>query len=173
MATDPDVALLVEMEAAQAAPEPGPRVNTVVDTGVKDDPEVRLTSVTSAGYVTIYHTKTLEPSQVNRNMLVLKLRERLPDGSRAWTTRCPGEPRRGSIKCLLHPDDDNRGRYDEIGFGVCHKANIMTAYQLRQHMAHRHPREWTTIEDERRERERNEDREFQRSVIKMAGKAAK
>ncbi|MDO8704765.1 MAG: hypothetical protein Q7J84_07450, partial [Sulfuricaulis sp.] len=97
------------------------------------------------------------------------------DGSRVFTTRVPRdakgkliEPKRGAVKCLLHADGPNRAEYDALGFAVCGKPNLTSPFQLRRHMQVRHKVEWSTIEEERQRKEKEEERAFQRSIVKMA-----
>jgi hypothetical protein len=126
----------------------------------------------SAGYVYIYDTRTGECSVTNRNMLPAQLEKRRADGSLVFTTKKPAvAPKRGTIKCMLHPDNPNRAHYDALGLPTCRKSNLTSLHQLKQHMRHRHPVEWATIEDERKEAEKAKEREFQRSLLgKVVGK---
>mgnify|MGYP001562721305 CR=1 FL=1 len=134
-------------------------------------PQMKVDSVVSAGYVTIYDAKTGESSKANRNMLTSLLKETREDGSRVFTTRRPKiSPFRGQFKCHLHSDDPNRPHYDAMGFAVCRKANLTSPFQVMQHMQHRHKTEWATIQSEKAEQQRQEDREFQRTVLEMASK---
>jgi len=120
----------------------------------------------NAGYVWIWDTRTYERVAVLSYMLPTKLRFRREDGSFRWTTNDPGKkPKRGSIKCLLHKDSPDREHFDGLGFRACPKTNITNPYQLKQHMVKKHPQEWAAIEEERKERERQEDRELQRLIL--------
>jgi hypothetical protein len=160
-------AVIQEMIAqAQAAAEPGDRPGTVVEKG--DAPMV-VRSVDSAGYVNLWDTRTGEHSLTNANMLPTQLKKKRPDGSRVFTTVNPGiTPPRGTIKCLLHPEGENRAHYDSLGFGVCRKSNLVSLFQLEQHMKHKHKQEYATIEKERADQQRAEDREFQRNLMQAA-----
>jgi hypothetical protein len=160
-------AVIQEMIAqAQAAAEPGDRPGTVVEKG--DTPSV-IRSIDSAGYCDIWDTRTGEKSKTNYNMLPTQLKKRREDGSRVFTTIDPGiTPHRGTVKCLLHPDGENRKHYDELGFTVCRKSNLVSLFQLEQHMKHKHKQEYATIEKERADQQRAEDREFQRSIMQAA-----
>lgn len=122
--------------------------------------------ISSAGYVYVWETDTHEKVPILYYMLAQKLRQRRPDGSFRFTTVDPGEnPRRGKIKCLLHPEGADREHYDELGFRTCPKANITNNYQLQQHMVKRHPQEWAAIKAERDEAQREEDRQLQRLLL--------
>ena len=137
--------------------------------------------ISSAGYVWVWDSRTYEKIPVLYYMLPSKLRQRRPDGSFRFTTTDPGKlPARGTIKCMLHPDGENRKHYDELGFRVCLKGNITNQYQLKQHMIKKHPQEWAAIEAERTDKEKKEDRELQRLLLtnqverqKGAGKTEK
>jgi len=131
-----------------------------------------LNKITDAGRVWIWDTRTYEKAPCLGYMLPAKLRLRRDDGSFRWTTNDPGKkPARGSIKCLLHKDSPDRKRFDELGFRTCPKDNVTNPYQLKQHMMKKHPQEWAAIEEERKERERQEDRELQRLIL--SGQAEK
>jgi hypothetical protein len=142
--------------------------------------EAQTAKVESAGYVKIYDTNTGEMSLCNRNMLVHHLKKRRPDNSIVFTTIKPKfAPKRGKLKCLLHPDSPNRAHYDEMGLAVCRKSNITSPYQVIRHMQKRHKVEYGTIKEEearlekQREREeRQEDRKLQAELLKTATKTA-
>ena len=122
--------------------------------------------ITEAGRVWIWDTRTYQRAPCLGYMLTTKLRFKREDGSFRWTTRDPGKlPMRGSVRCLLHPDSENREHFNELGFRVCKKDNVTNPYQLKQHMIKKHPQEWAAIEEEKRERERQEDRELQKLLL--------
>ena len=151
---------------AKKAPEPG-TLDTVIHRGDADQPApMTLAQLSSAGWVYIYENTDGQRSTANRNMLSQLLKVKNRDGTPRFTTRKPDyEPKRGTLKCLLHREDPNREHYAEIGFVTCPKSNITSPYQVTQHMRKRHPVEWATIEKERTDRERKEDREFQRNLM--------
>lgn len=158
------------------APEPGDFMqDRVIHKGDEEAPApVLASSVTSAGYVLVYDTLTREASSVNRDLLPLHLRKLHPDGTRAFTLAPPSTPpARGTLKCLLHQDGPSRKEYDRIGFKVCPKQNLMTEFDVEGHMKARHKKEWATIEAARVRREREEDRAYQRQMMKALGATAK
>ncbi len=123
--------------------------------------------ISSAGYVYIFNTQTGDRVPVLYYMLPSRLRRRRPDGSFIFTTNDPKiEPLKGLLKCYLHEDSPSRAEYTVLGFRTCRKSNITNEYQRRQHMKLKHKAEWATIEDSRKERERQEDRELQQLFIK-------
>ena len=126
-----------------------------------------------AGYKNVWDTRTYKWAPVLQYMLTQKLRERRPDGSYIWTANNPHKPPVGGhLKCLLHEDSPNRKEYDKMGFRVCKKNNIPNDHEVKQHMLKKHPREWDTIEDKRKEMERQEDRAVQRALFEaVSGKA--
>ena len=122
--------------------------------------------ISSAGYVWVWDSRTYEKIPVLYYMLPSKLRLRRPDGSFRFTTVDPGKlPARGSIKCMLHPEAENREHYNELGFRVCLKSNITNDYQLQQHMIKKHPQEWAAIKAEKEAKEKAEDRALQRLLL--------
>jgi len=154
---------------AEEAEEPGAVAKEkVISKGDDEDAPVPmiLSTLESAGYAIIYETKTGQSSIANKNMLASLLKVKNEDGTRRFTTRKPlKEPKRGTYKCFLHHDNPNRKHYDELGLPTCPKSNIINLYQVEQHMKKRHPASWEAIERERKEEERREERDFQRSLI--------
>lgn len=160
-------ALIQEMlRSAEKAEEPGDP-NKVVHKGdeVQPAPMVRV-DLKSAGYSYIYDTLTHERSVTNNNMLPMQLKKKRPDGSLVFTTIKPAElPKRGTLKCMLHPTDPNRTRYDVLGLPVCLKANLSSPFQVKRHMQKRHKMEWESLESERLEAEKERSIRLQESLI--------
>jgi hypothetical protein len=140
------------------------------------DIEGQVAEVKSAGYVKMYDTRTGELSLCNRNVLRHHLEKKRPDGSLVFTTVKPKfAPKRGTLKCMLHPDSPDREIYDRMGLPVCMKSNLTSPYQVIRHMQKRHKVEYATIKEEEarieRERvraERKQDREIQEAILKAA-----
>ena len=149
-------------------------VGTVVHKGDGETPPMIVSSITGGGKVKVYDTLTGEMSWVLYNpdtggMLKQILRRRRPDGTYVFTTKKPAfEPARGILKCFLHPDNPERKRYDLIGLPVCRKSNLTAPYMVEKHMKNRHPTAWAIIEKEKLDKEKAEDREFQRGIINLA-----
>jgi hypothetical protein len=166
--------IIDEMVAkAEVAPEPGAvKVAQVLEDGKKGDPPAIVKSVDSAGHVYIYDTRTGERSVTNRNMLPTQLKKTREDGSRVFTTQNPGiTPKRGTTKCLLHPDNELRFHFDELGLPTCKKSNIKNAHELEGHMKNKHKREYETIKAERLELEKQEDRNSMKKFMnQLTGK---
>jgi len=160
--------LIEEMlKDAEGIAEPG-TMGKVIHRGNDEVPAPMTAKVESAGYVYIYDTVTHERSVCNRNMLPGALKKKRPDGSLVYTTARPIEqPRRGALKCLLHPDDPNREHYNDLGLATCMKSNLTSPFQVKRHMQKRHPMEFATIEEERIAKEKADDRAFQQAM--MAG----
>jgi hypothetical protein len=147
---------------SEKAPEPG-------TWGEKIDGEefpMTATELKSAGYVYIYDTKTGERSLCNNNMLAQHLRKKRTDGSYVFTTQKPRvTPQRGTLKCMLHPDDPNRTHYDDLGLPTCRKSNLTSPFQVTRHMQKRHKMEWASIEKERQDAEKQEERAFREYLM--------
>ena len=151
---------------------------TEIPSSLRDEPVIHrgdetleapmtVKEISSAGYVWIWDSRTFEKAPCLYYMLPYKLRQRRPDGSFIFRTTDPGElPKRGEIKCMLHPDAENRKHYALLGFRTCPKDNITNPYQLTQHMKKKHPQEWAAIEKERLDAEKQEDRELTRMLLK-------
>ena len=123
--------------------------------------------ISSAGYVYVWDSRTFERIPILYYMLAKKMRLRRKDGSFRFTTVDPKQlPVSGKIKCMLHIDGENREHYDALGFRTCPKENITNPYQLKQHMLKKHKQEWAAIEEERKEKERQEDRALNKLLLK-------
>ena len=146
------------------------KIERVIDKGKDGErPPMVITHFSDAGTSLVWDTVTHEQSKVNNNMLRSILKRTRPDGSRVFTTIRPKElPKRGIIKCLLHPDNPNRQHYNEIGLPVCMKSNITSPYELKRHMQRRHKTAWEALEEERIQKERDEDRALQRALIEAS-----
>jgi hypothetical protein len=168
---DGEMKLLEQMGHAEAAPEPGTlTANSVVHHGDGELPaSMTMARLESAGYVYIYDTRTGERSLTNRNMLPMQLKKLRPDGAPFFSVKNPGiTPKRGTFKCLLHTEHADRPRYDAMGLPTCRKADIPSPYDVQRHMEHRHRVEWGAIEKDRKDREREEERAFQRGLLTAA-----
>ena len=159
------------IEEAESAPEPGSfdRRQVLHSSSDAFPMEVQVASLESAGYVYVYDTENGDKSVINRNMLETQLSKLRPDGTRFFTTVKPAfEPKRGTLKCLLHPDDPDRGLYDSWGFPTCAKSNLISEFQVNRHVQIRHRMEWQTIYEERERQEKEEERNFQRQLLGLA-----
>ena len=141
--------------------------NPVIHRGDSDVPAPMVVNkITNAGYVFVWDSRTYRKAPVLYYMLPQVLRQRREDGSYRWTITDPGkEPKHGTFKCLLHRDEPNRKHYDELGFRTCKKENITNPHQVTLHMKSKHKAEWAGIEEERKERERQEDRKLQQMMV--------
>tara|TARA_R100000808_G_scaffold11517_1_gene29498 strand:+ start:2863 stop:3549 length:687 start_codon:yes stop_codon:yes gene_type:complete len=170
MTTDDRMAVEL-IEEAEPAPEPGNFNRRQVIHSPSDafPLDMQIASLESAGYVYVYDTLNGERSVVNRNMLESQLQKLREDGTRYFTTVKPDvEPMRGTLKCLLHPDDPERGQYDIWGFPTCNKSNLVSEFQVNRHVQIRHRMEWQTIYEERERKEKEEERDFQRQLLGLA-----
>lgn len=173
---DGDVRLVEQMGLAEAAPEPGVlKPNSVVHRGDEELPApMAMARLESAGYVYIYDTRTGERSLTNRNMLPMQLKKSRPDGAPLFTAKNPGiSPKRGKFRCLLHAEHADRPHYDAMGLPTCRKAGILSPYEVQRHMEHRHRVEWGAIEKDRNDREKEEERAFQRGLLAVTAEKAK
>ncbi len=164
--------LIEEMiKDAEVAAEPGELAKKqVLHKGDDEVPSPMVTAeLKSAGYVYIYDTRTGDRSKCNRNMLMQHLKKTRGDGSIVFTTKNPGiAVKRGTLKCLLHAGDPNRQHYDVLGLPVCPKDNLNSRFQVIRHMQKRHKLEWQTIEQERKDAERQEETAFRRQLMGKA-----
>ena len=139
----------------------------VIEKDKELDVGMTTTQLKSAGYVYIYDTLTRERSLCNRNMLTHALQKKRPDGSIVFTTVKPQAlPRRGILKCMLHPDE-RKEMYDVWGLATCPKSNITSPYQVERHMKKRHKDEWEAIQREEARVEKEKERELRESLINI------
>ena len=167
---------------AEKADEPGDSIKEKVikDSELPAGVGMKITFMESAGWVTVYHRETGDPSIVNRNMLRMQLRKKLDNGNLAFSLVPPKDkdgniirPQRGTFKCYLHPDRPEREYFDTIGFPICRKSNITNQHNLNSHMAHRHQAEWGVMKEEKERKEKDEDRSYQRALMeKLANTVA-
>ena len=156
-----------QMRDAEVVGESQVIVETDKELGVEMSP----TQLKSAGYVYIYDTVTHERSLCNRNVLLHNLQKKRPDGSIVFTTVKPKVgPKRGHLKCMLHPDEPNRYHYDDLGLAVCRKENLTSPYQVKRHMTKRHKDEYAAIKEEEERAEKEKERKLRESLIKLANK---
>ncbi|MBU0906647.1 MAG: hypothetical protein KKE05_00655, partial [Nanoarchaeota archaeon] len=143
----------------------------VIHRGDGDVPApMTVKEISSAGYVQVWDSRTGREAPVLYYMLPTKLRERRQDGSFIWTTNDPKvRPPRGQHRCFLHKDGPNRKLYDSMGLRTCKKDNIINAFEAKQHMLKKHPKEWAAIEEIRKDKEREEDRGLQRAILSKMG----
>ena len=151
------------------APQDSITVKDIIHHGDDKFPvDVVVSTMENAGLTFIYNAKTGDRSISPRNPEILRevLSRTNEDGERIFTLRDPGISQyRGTIKCLLHSENENRKHYDEVGLPTCRKENIPSQYQLELHMRSRHPTAWQTIERERLAAEATNLRDFQRKLM--------
>ena len=160
---------------ATAAAEPGALLeNPVLNEGTRAAPlPTVVTELKSAGYMYIWDTESGERSLTNKNMLPTQLKKLRPNGKRYFTTIDPGiRIKRGTHRCMLHPENANREHYDNLGFALCFKSNLANPYQVRRHMQKRHKDEYTAIQEEIADARREEDRDAQKLMMQTIAKVA-
>ena len=170
--------VIEEMQHTEAAPEPGvDNLKSAVNESGKDIPaefdgKPKIKWLSSAGYVYVWDNRTGERSTINRNMLETQLKKRRPDGSRVFTTIDPKIPvKSGNVKCLLHPGNPDRKKYEHLLYNTCRKENLRNDYQALRHLQKRHPDEYKAIQEEDRRLEKEEEREFRKALVGQAKKA--
>ncbi len=173
-------ALIQEMlRDSQKAEPPGEMVkNPIIHRGDASQPApMTVKEMSDAGWVWLWNTETLDRVAVLYYRVPQLLRQRRPDGSFRWTTNeLKDKPYRGSIKCMLHPDNPDRQHYNEMGLPVCKKENITSPHQLVMHMAKKHKMEYAAIKKEIEDTEKEEERQLRLALLKeqrMARKAHK
>ena len=143
------------------------QVQEALSDNIPNEAEIgRVRVISSAEKVQVWDSRTGQTGMVLEYMLRDKLKATRPDGSRIWTTKDPQIlSQRGSVKCLLHKDGEDRDHYTFLGLRVCTKDNIKNFHERTMHMRRKHPKEWDSIQEEKHERERLEDRALQRAIL--------
>ena len=123
--------------------------------------------------VTIYKTDTGEPRPVPYWTLEGKnsiLHNRLDDGTRAFSVTPVGNWKEGDVPCMLAKSHPRREEFREIGLRSfdCVAEHLASIYDQRQHMMHRHGREWETIQAHEDRVRDDENREFMRIQARAA-----
>ncbi len=124
------------------------------------------------GRIYIYNKYTGERVPCNVNMLPSKLKNRVNDnadpnyGKLLWTVVDPGfRPKQGTYKCWLHKDGAWRELADGWNRPYCKKANIISEFDVIQHVKNTHKRDYLAIDEHRKEGERQEDRKVQQQML--------
>ena len=155
-----DLALLQTLPsvlASDPAPEPGDKI---IERG--EVPMIR-TRTTSAGYINLRRNSDGKLVPINRNQLVDRLRQKLPNGEPAWLP--PNAPWNGRVRtpkllCPLNANHPDRPRMDALNLEVCEKrGRIMTPAGVRRHLTRKHKEAWEAIqvdEENRKEASRHE-----------------
>jgi len=131
--------------------------------------EGQLGLSSTANELTLWNRETGEPSQVLSDQLRLRLRQRFPaghplQGERVYTHEKMEPLRRGHELCLLHKDHPQRAEMDEVGFRnkFCRKANLISEYEVQQHLQRKHKKAWEAKREHKQEAERREQMDLMR-----------
>lgn len=153
----------IEARKVEAGEAPG-AAEFFKEKGVEDT-QMTPTQLQDAGWSYIYHAKTGIPSLVNNNWLTKKLGHLDKGGAYIWSATQTVIPKKGTHKCMLHPEQASREEFDELGFNTCLKSNLTSLFQVRRHAMKRHKDEWAAIEQMRTDAEKAEDRAAQRTMM--------
>lgn len=164
-----DLKLLETLAALESAPEIEPNDKIVHKSNAEVPVPIIRTATKSAGYVYLRRNSNGALVMINKNQLLQVLKLRLPDGRPSFLP--PSTPWQGHKiiaigKCLLHPSDPNRGKWDELGLPVCMKSN-MPKQSIRPHMMLKHKMAWNAIQEV--QREQREDRRDKNQEIMAKG----
>ena len=126
----------------------------------------------SAKVVTVWNTRTHEELRFNGWNVPDALKKKHKDpaypewvGKPLFSLKKTGERVLGTYKCLLNPSQLWRAEYERQGFPACPASHLASEEQVRLHMRGKHKSEWARLEDDRKERERQEDRDLARKQI--------
>lgn len=126
-----------------------------------------VNSIEKPGLVPMFDTISGELSWSDENNIRANLRKKRDDGTRVFTLNPPATPpKRGTVKCYLHPEHPEREKWDGYGFATCPKATFMTDYQRDRHMQRKHKVEWQAMENKKFETREEQWREEQRVFMK-------
>jgi len=113
--------------------------------------------------VTIYQRETGEPRVLPKLAAEMALRKKYRDsksplfGQFIFSAKPTKQYHYGKQRCMLHPDEENRPKFDEWGLPICESAHLASPGEVRRHMELRHPSAYKIIrEDEAELRHQNE-----------------
>ena len=140
-----------------------------------DDPEVQAL-LKYIQCIVLYRTDNGKPVLTTRAMVKTQLGKtfRTDDGvdtgRPVFTSTRPAVPYRdgGALLCPLHPIGTDRTYYASFGLPKCSMAHLRSLKDLDLHMRHKHPTAFRIIEREREQKEKNEEREWRRTVMMQA-----
>lgn len=149
-------------------------------TGENDDLQGEAYEKEDDQLVTVYNTYTHEPSVILVSMLsktmgktFTKVHVEVPRrlwGTRVFDLKQHGKPMRGTMLCMFHADHPMREEIDAAGLKgfACPKHNMPNQQSVLLHAMHRHPSAWLVIKTARDEIEKVEERDFRRTMMKLA-----
>ncbi len=148
--------------------------------GRDDDREIIIRDTSPARRrVILYSMVDGEPLRLPEYMAEKAMEKRLPSGGFMFTTDPTKAPayRRGTIKCFLHPESNERPVLREIGISnICDAETLGSPYSKRIHAEHRHKQEWAIYQEWLTEQEKEGDKGRQQgqidAMLALAGKAA-
>lgn len=164
------------MREAAAAPD--------VDTASLEDaeniiPVVGVQLNKASRMVTIYQRKTGEPRAMPATTAGITLKKKYknpthPEFGKYVFSRTPTVTyHKGQVKCLLHPDQPERGQYDLWNLPVCESAHLASPGEMLRHMETRHPSAWKLLEREREGAQRKAEMDANRALLTAATEAIK
>ena len=139
-----------------------------IDKRVTTDYPGNLPKKIAGKLVTIYDTKTGEPSSVLPYMIKKLFRDfKHEDGTPMYSRRQTVTPVRGTLLCLLHKDAPTRAHYDSVGLQgkTCRKANLRSLFDVERHMTVRHHDEYAMVQKADVLAREDEEREFRRTQM--------
>ena len=119
--------------------------------------------------ITVFRTDTgamitLDPDPENLKIYAaMKNRQGLP-----LYSMIPVPVPKGSIKCILHADNPDRGEYNRLGFANCRKGGFRDIFTMEIHVKNRHEREWAVLEDIKKREREDEALALQRATLQQA-----
>jgi hypothetical protein len=151
----------------------GEQVGDIIHTPTPEEPlPVALAERTGMGWSTLYNTLTHEAIQVPNSIKDATLKKVHKDkkhpnllGKPMFSKYPKGTYLLGTHKCMLHPSNPRRAEFDRMGLPICTAEHLPSEDQAEQHLIHRHPSAWNTLERIRERSEREADRELQRQQI--------
>lgn len=151
-------------EPEQLAPEELLALTTVIRSETTNDG-----TPANPGWVYCWNTKTGERVAVNRSTILTQLKKFHDDGTQAFAFEDPHitPPERQLYSCRLSKDSSFRVMADSYGFAYCEK-KLRSPLEVNRHMAHRHGDENDTFKELEATQERQGERQWQESLIRLA-----
>ena len=155
-------------EPSQSGIKPGAIITDEDGDGI---PRV-VSSVESAGYVTLYRNDNGAIALVNRNMLPQTLKKKFGSnhelaGRLVFSPTPlvkPAPP--GSIVCLLHKDSPRRAEFNLVGLPSCMKSGFVTQWQMEGHMKTKHKQEYKNVTEQDERQDADEARQLTKLLLK-------
>lgn len=155
-------------EFEEVIPDTYMREGEAIGGADSDNPQgVSVSSLKFKGYVRVWDTQTGVESLQPWWLLWQTMRKQHEDGTPVFTRTNPNiAPNYGAdLFCPLNPSSPQYETFSGMGFKNCRKRHIPTQDAMYQHTRKSHKRAWESMQQQREDKIREEDRDLQRQAI--------